>query len=204
MEQAAWRPLTDAAMPHTKVSCRNVSPCLTIERSRRSLVGAPKATIDRELLEELIQQRLETAQEKIDIELDEWLRDAWRNCVTVRSLCFPDFADGSGVVEEEIDDDGWAIERPAESADELLDRYTGEWEATFQSGYGRRWQTFGSMFREAAREALCLAAGDCPGGLTDDHWRDAVSEYILGSMWDEDSTQDACRRFNEWLASQRT
>lgn len=67
--------------------------------------------------------------------------------------------DASGVVRPLRDDDGKGVEnKPVETLSEWLDSYSGEWEATYLPGCGKRWLTCAKPVVDAIEDLVYRSA----------------------------------------------
>ena len=80
-------------------------------------------------VEEICQRGLNAAQSEINSRLLAWLIQAHELNIYEMELQFPDTCDHSGEVVDVTDDEGVPVESYATTAAELLDRYTGQWDA---------------------------------------------------------------------------
>lgn len=88
----------------------------------------------------------------------------------------------------------------------LADEYTGQWRATFESGYGKYWDTFGNYLEEYLQERItALLKDQCPDQFAEadmsiDPWDDlcmvsTLLEWMLKLSVEPVSTADAWERF---------
>lgn len=148
-------------------------------------------------IESLLKQRLDESRASIGRDLQDWLQQAWEAFDTRHALCFPAWADRSGelVVEKYL--------CPAKSAEDLMTRYTGDWDATYQSGYGKHWRTVGDEFDQVMNDSLHLYCGEAPEGVDDCDWSEFVFDYVFCETdWYSKTERDELAKFNDWLQKQ--
>lgn len=122
---------------------------------------------------EQLQEALEQRNAEIEKQLIEWLQERLDHMVEqpytkVLRLDPHERWDTSGYV---VDDwDAWSPR--IETVEDLLGQYTGEWEATYTSGHGRNWKTYGCALVERIRDLVWASVPDEP---TDECYETAIT-----------------------------